>query len=159
MQCCHKQQIYFKTKIVCLLFFMIHRWQWVHLSTNLYFLPNAGFKILVYHHSEVSPQTILPIFTRWQELKVTNTSHQPNFMAIGISSLPPPISGINYIQRFGIHLPLECSSQNSSHTCSRSISVRTNCILILHAIICYSIIHCIFYIYAIYFMYLLCKVL
>ena len=47
-------------------------------------------------------------------------------------------------------------------SCSRSISVRTNCILILHAIsitvyVCY--IFTVYFIYAIYFMYLLCKAL
>ena len=62
-------------------------------------------------------------------------SHQQNFMARGRSRLPPPISGINYLQRFGTHFSWECSSLNSRHACSRSISVRTNCIFILHAII------------------------
>ena len=79
-------------------------------------------------------------------------------MAIGLSRLPPPISGINYLQRFGMHLPLECSSQNWRHTCSRNISVRTNCILIDILLVLQCISLYILY-YAIYFMYQLCKAL
>ena len=38
------------------------------------------------------------------------------FMAIGLSRWPPPISGINYLQRFGMHLPLECSRHTQDKT-------------------------------------------